>query len=44
MCPFNAVYKVAYDTYSKGQESSDTEIHSSVQCRRTQRRPVKALV
>ena len=44
MRPFNAVYVVAYGTYSKGQESGNTEIHSSVQCLCTQCSPVKALV
>ena len=44
MRPFNAVYVVAYKANSNRQNNGNTEIHSSVQCFCTQRRPVKALV
>lgn len=44
MRPFNAVYVVAYKANSNRQNNGNTEIHSSVQCFCTQRRPVKAFV
>lgn len=44
MCAFNAVYIVVYLVDSSRQKNRQAEIHSSVQCRRTQRSPVKALV
>lgn len=44
MRPFNAVYVVAYKANSNRQNNGNTEIHSSVQCFCTQRRPVEPLV
>lgn len=44
LCPFNTVVERIYPTNSSRQKNRQAEIHSSVQCRRTQRSPVKALV
>lgn len=44
LCPFNTMVERIYPTNSSRQKNRQAEIHSSVQCRRTQRSPVKALV
>lgn len=44
LCPFNTMVERIYPTNSSGQKNREAEIHSSVQCRCTQCRPVKALV
>lgn len=44
LCPFNTMVERIYPTNSSRQKNRQTEIHSSVQCFCTQRRPVKAFV
>ncbi len=44
LCPFNTMVERIYPTNSSRQKNRQAEIHSSVQCRRTQRCPVKAFV
>ncbi len=44
LCPFNTMVERIYPTNSSRQKNRQAEIHSSVQCFCTQRRPVKAFV
>lgn len=44
LCPFNTMVERIYPVDSSRQKNRNTKVYGSVQCRRTQRRPVKALV
>ena len=44
LCPFNTMVERIYPTNSSRQKNRNTKVYGSVQCRRTQRRPVKTLV
>lgn len=44
LCPFNTMVERIYPTNSSRQKNRQAEIHSSVQCFCTQRRPVEPLV